>query len=126
MKKIRKELASFRSTLSEDDNRLFQSYLDSYREHLEMPGGEEKLIIRDAELALMCLVRSGLPVSEASERLSSHNLGGFYAHEALSWYPLDDAAKIYPISMKFGKMPMFRLSCYLSEDVVPEILQIAL
>ena len=126
MKKIRKELASFRKTLSEDDNRLFQDYLNSYREHLEMPSGEEKLIIRDAELALMYLVRCGLSVSEAAERLSSRNLGGFYAHEALSWYPLDDAAKIYPISMKFGKMPMFRLSCYLSEDVVPEILQIAL
>ena len=126
MKSTKKELANFIKTLSEEDNRLFQSYLEGYREHMDMPSIEEKLILRDAQLALMFLVKAGLSVEEAAERLSSRNLGGFYAHEALSWYPLDDAAKIYPISMKFGKMPMFRLSCYLRDDVVPEILQMAL
>ena len=126
MKKEKKELLNFIKNLSEDDIRVFQTYMSGYREHLDMPAVEEKLILKDAQRALIFLVRDGLSVSEAAERLSSHNLGGFYAHEALSWYPLDDAAKIYPISMKAGKMPMFRLSCYLKMDVAPEILQIAL
>ena len=126
MKKAKKERIDFIKTLSEDDSLVFRKFLDAYREHLELPSPEEKLILRDAQLALIYLVNSGLTVSEAAERLSAHNLGGFYAHEALSWYPLDDAAKIYPISMKFGKMPIFRLSCYLKSDVVPEILQMAL
>ena len=126
MKKAKKELIDFIKTLSEEDSRVFRKFLDAYKEHLELPSPEEKLILRDAQLALIYLVNSGLTVSEAAERLSAHNLGGFYAHEALSWYPLDDAAKIYPISMKFGKMPIFRLSCYLKSDVIPEILQMAL
>lgn len=126
MKKAKKELNNFIKTLSADDNQVFQKFMNGYREHMELPSAEEKLIIRDAQKALMFLVNSGLSVTEAANRLSSHNLGGFYAHEALSWYPLDDAAKIYPISMKSGKMPMFRLSCYLKTDVVPEILQMAL
>ena len=126
MKKEKKEFINFKNMLSEEDIRVFQAFMNGYREHLDMPSVEEKLILKDAQRAFMYLVRTGLSVSEAAERISSHNLGGFYAHEALSWYPLDDAAKIYPISMKAGKMPMFRLSCYLKTDVVPEILQIAL
>ena len=85
MKSTKKELANFIKTLSEEDNRLFQSYLEGYREHMDMPSIEEKLILRDAQLALMFLVSAGLSVEEATERLSSRNLGGFYAHEALSW-----------------------------------------
>ena len=126
MKKENRELSNFIKTLSEDDSRTFLAYMNGYREHLDLPSSEEKLILKDAQRALMYLVREGLPIEEAAERLSSRNLGGFYAHEALSWYPLDDAAKIYPISMKSGKMPMFRLSCYLKMDVVPELLQMAL
>lgn len=126
MKKAKKEVLGFIKALSEDDNRAYQKYINGYKEHLDLPVAEEKLILKDAQLALIYLVKSGLSLPEAAERLSSQYLGGFYAHEARSWYPLDDAAKIYPISMKFGKMPMFRLSCYLKTDVVPEILQMAL
>lgn len=103
-----------------------KSFLEDYGNHIDMPKKEEKMLVEDAKKALLHLAGTGVSLDQCLERLSSRNLGGFYAHEALSWYPLDDAAKVYPLSMKFGQMPMFRLSCYLREPVVPEILQIAL
>lgn len=102
------------------------SFLKAYEKHLDMTRHDERLIVEDAKNALVYLYKQGLELEECLERLSSRKLGGFYVHESFSWFPLDDAAKIYPISMKFGQMPMFRLSCYLKEKVVPEILQIAL
>jgi len=126
MRKRAKSFSTFQKSLSEQERQIVDAYLRGYREHMEMDGHEQRLILEDAKEALMYLVQSGIPAEAAAKRLSSENLGGFYAHQAMSWYPLDDAAKIYPLSMKFGKMPIFRLSCYLNHDVVPEILQMAL
>ena len=65
-------------------------------------------------------------MDRALELLDPVNLGGFYARPAALWFPLDDAAKIYPLSMKPGSMSVFRLSVYLREPVAPELLQMAL
>lgn len=116
----------FIQSLTDIERTKVNTFLTGYENHLDMAKHDEKMIIEDARNALVYLCSTGVPLDQALEKLSSRNLGGFYAHEALSWYPLDDAAKIYPLSMKFGQMPMFRLSCYLAEPVVPEVLQIAL
>ncbi len=124
--KKKKAFRLFLDSLVDEDRTRVQSFLKGYAEHCDMPASENKLLEDDAKRALLYLVSSGLDVKEACTRLASENLGGFYAHKALNWYPLDDAAKVYPLSLRTGKMPMFRLSCYLEQDVVPEILQIAL
>ena len=87
---------------------------------------ERKTFRADFEAALLWLCQNGVSVEEALARLSLSNLGGFYARPSVSWFPLDDAAKIYPISMEHGRQNVFRLSIYLKEDVVPELLQMAL
>ncbi len=124
--KKKKAFKRFFDSLSDADKAQVRSLLKGYSEHCDMPAAENRLLEEDAKNALLHLAQSNLDVGEACERISSENLGGFYAHKALNWYPLDDAAKVYPLSLRTGKMPMFRLSCYLEEDVVPEILQIAL
>lgn len=116
----------FYNSLSDEDRTSVDLFLKQYDDHLDIERSYRNLLLDDARNALAILVGRGQDLKEALSRLSPRNLGGFYAHEALAWYPLDDAAKIYPLSMKFGQMPMFRLSCYLKEDVIPEILQIAL
>ncbi len=50
----------------------------------------------------------------------------FIKKEPENWYPLDSAAKIYPLSMRDNLMSVYRVSCYLKEDIVAEIYQIAL
>jgi len=124
--KEKKRFESFYKALTDSDKANVDSFLKKYRDHVDMSASETKLLIGDAKSALLCLTERGLDLDTAMKRLSSENLGGFYAHKAVSWYPLDDAAKVYPLSLKNGKMPIFRLSCYLTEDVDPCILQIAL
>ena len=60
------------------------------------------------------------------EILSLDNLGDIYTKKATNWYPLDNSAKIYPLSMKENWMSVYRLSYYLEEPIIPEIFQIAL
>jgi hypothetical protein len=52
--------------------------------------------------------------------------GRFLRETAHPLVSLDDAAKIYPLSMKRNQMAVFRLSVYLRDNVVPDLLQIAL
>ncbi len=124
--KKRKIVSSFFSNLDEQQKAQVGSFLKKYREHLDLGASDASLIVSDAKNALVSLTERGVGFDTALRRLSSENLGGFYAHKAVSWYPLDDAAKVYPMSLRNGKMPIFRLSCYLNEDVDPAILQIAL
>ena len=42
------------------------------------------------------------------------------------WYQLDNAAKIIPSTAKGGNTRVFRITCELKEEVVPQILQEAL
>jgi len=94
--------------------------------HVAAPKNEKAKIRSDFEGALLYYNSIGVPLDIALSRLSIENLGGFYARPPILWYPLDNAAKIYPLSMKHGQMSVFRLSVYLKESVVPEVLQMAL
>jgi hypothetical protein len=91
-----------------------------------LPKKQKKAMRHDFEAAILVLVQSGVPLHEALGRLSLCRLGDFYSTAPSRWYPLDDAAKIYPLSMSHREIKMFRLSVYLTEPVVPELLQIAL
>lgn len=103
--------------------RLFFAQLD---ERLALGKDQNAAMHGDFESAILYFAAVGTTLRDALTRLDAENLGGFYARPPVVWYPLDDAAKIYPLSMKRNEMAVFRLSVYLLEAVVPEILQIAL
>lgn len=67
-----------------------------------------------------------ISLDKSIERLDPDKLWNFYNTAPKLWFPLDTVAKIYPLSMHNKWMAMFRLSFYMDEDVVPELLQIAL
>lgn len=121
--------SSFEEFLSqqspEDAERIHRFFAD-FRTHCLMRRREERKLRGDFEKAIVYYHRQGMELEEILERLAVKNLGGFYARPATLWFPLDDAAKVYPLSLEHGRMPMFRLSVYLKEDVVPELLQMAL
>jgi len=48
------------------------------------------------------------------------------AHAARKWYPLDNAANVYPAVQSSKRPNVFRVSATLKEPVVPELLQTAL
>ncbi len=114
------------SQLNEAEQIRYEEFIEDINLHLQLPKKHKQLLLNDFNGALNYYLNNDVPFETAIERLSPAKLGGFYAHPASSWYPLDNAAIIYPLSMRFGQMPVFRMSAYLKEDVVPEILQMAL
>ncbi|MEG0741718.1 MAG: hypothetical protein RSB91_00580 [Clostridia bacterium] len=109
-----------------DEQGLEPSFLQTLRERIALPEKYRIPMIEDFEKALRYYRAHGLSSAEATARLDPAQLGDFYLKERTDWYPLDTAAKIYPLSIGTRRMMMFRLSCYLKEPVVPEIMQIAL
>lgn len=112
--------------INDDDKKAVKAFFVNFKQHMGLPLGEEKKLRIDLEHALMYYNAVGVPVKEALRRLDNSHLGGFYARPPILYYSLDDAAKIYPISMKHGQMTVFRLSAILKDDIVPSLLQIAL
>ena len=72
------------------------------------------------------LSAQGMPLQEILRRLDPNRLKDFYAEPRQGFYPLDDGAKQYPISMIRGQMAMFRLTATLDAPVNPVLLQLAL
>ena len=105
---------------------LLREYFDGLNAHLSLARDEVIQFRRDFTAAIDLLLQLGCPLEEALTRLNPERLGGFYAWPATLWFRLDDAAKIYPLSMKHGQMSVFRLAAALKEPVKPELLQIAL
>lgn len=113
-------------TLPAGDRAALAEFFSGFDSHCILAKAEKRKLREDFEKAILYYVNSNLSLGRALELLDPANLGGFYARPAVLWFPLDDAAKIYPLSMKPGSMSVFRLSVYLKEPVVPELLQMAL
>lgn len=130
MKRKKEKKASdyiaYLETLTETDKDIIGRFFDDFSMHCTLKRREAQLLRGDYENALVYYASVSLPIPAALERLSIKHLGGFYVRPPILWYTLDDAAKIYPLSMKPGQMAVFRLSAYLKEPVIPALLQIAL
>lgn len=117
---------NYRLSLSDDENEALSGFFAEFDHHNFLRGSEKAQMRRDFENAILRHIALGVTLEAALERLSIDHLGGFYARPSLRWFALDNAAKIYPFSMAHGRMAVFRLSAYLKEEVIPEILQMAL
>lgn len=117
---------SYTQSLPKVDRETLDRFFSDISAHLLLANEDKRKIEADFENALLYYKTCGLPLGDALGRLGVENLGGFYARPPILWYALDDAAKIYPLSMKHGQMAVFRLSVYFKREIVPEILQMAL
>ena len=111
---------------SEEETKALNNFFIDIEKRLALSKKENHMIQADFEKALIYYDEIDVPINEALHRLSPENLSGFYVRPPIHWYSLDAAAKIYPLSMKHGQMAVFRLSVYLKNEVIPELLQIAL
>ncbi len=114
------------SQCTEEDRARIERFFMEFSSHCLIDVKEKRKLRSDFENAIAYYVGAGFPLSRALTLLDIKYMGGFYARPPLLWFPLDDAAKIYPLSMDHGKMSVFRLSVYLKEPVVPVLLQMAL
>ena len=116
----------YQQSLSTAESETVTAFFTEYDHHNFLNKTDKILMRKDFENALLLYRSLGVTLDEALNRLDVRHLGGFYARPSLRWFPLDSAAKIYPFSMAHGHMAVFRLSAYLTQEVLPELLQMAL
>lgn len=86
------------------DDSLFNHYIDAFDYYLSINKNVDEII----------------------ELIDLKNLGTFYTDFKREVFPLDNVAVVYPLSLKVNQMAMFRIACTLYEDIIPELLQLAL
>ena len=102
------------------------SFLVDVRARIALRHRYMERMLDDHLEALCYLMEQGKTLDDAMRTLDPVQLSDFYLKEREEWYPLDHAAKVYPLSMSVQRMPVFRLSGYLKKPVVPSVLQMAL
>ena len=117
--------SAYVSTLSTWDKEKVSQFFIDLAQHCTLPKAATVQFMGDFERALLRYAALSVPLDVALSRLDVMHLGGFYVRPASLWYTLDNAAKIYPLAMKYGQMAVFRLSVYLKDPVIPEFLQVA-
>lgn len=125
MKKV-SPFDEFYERLNDDDKELIDNFIISFNKHCLISKDDKKNIKNDFEKAILYYLDNGFSLNKALELLDPINLGGFYARPSLLWFPLDDSAKIYPMSLEHDNMSLFRLSAYMVKEVEPILLQMAL
>ncbi len=118
--------SQYRAGLSPAQEYAMSGFFQEVDNHLLIAKAWKRKLRQDFENAIVYYQGQGLSFEDTLLRLDPRRLGGFYARPAALWYPLDDAAKVYPLSMGRGSMAVFRLSVYFKQDVVPQLLQMAL
>lgn len=126
MEKPLEPFQQYLQSLCAEDRERIELFFQDFTCQCQLNKQNTKLMREDFERAFLLYHAQGIPLAQALKRLNLKYLGGFYARHSQLWFPLDDAAKIYPISLGHGSMSLFRVSAYLYQDVVPELLQIAL
>ena len=101
-------------------------YLNNVRARIDLQQKYVDQLMDDHVQALRWYADHGLTLAEAMRRLDPAQMGDFYLRERTAWYPLDTAAKVYPLSMGLKRMMMFRMSFYLKRPVELPIMQMAL
>lgn len=125
-KKKQNPFKRYLDTLKEEEAIKILDFFAEYDRHSNLPKKEKQLMREDFENAILFYASKNIAIDEMLKRLEIANLGGFYSRPSVAWFSLDNAAKIYPLSMKNSSMAVFRLAVYLKNSVIPEILQIAL
>lgn len=118
--------SKFLNNFNDEEKEKIINYFNNLNNNVFLTAVDTKLLDEDFEKAINYYLNHGYKLDSIIDILSINNLGTYHKDSVSNWYPLDNAAKIYPLSMKESWMSVFRLSYYLKEDVVPEILSIAL
>ena len=104
------------ATFSSEEQKLLREYFQQLDQHILLPKEWKLPMLHDFEQGILYHLQKGRPLAETLKLLDPLNLGGFYSRPATTWWPLDNAAKVYPISMtrwRFSAFPpiWMKISC---------------
>ena len=116
----------FYDEFSKDEQKVLRNFFGELSLCLNLPESEKNEIIVDYQRAIRYFYQGGNTFPEIMEKIAIDNIGDFYINPTVKWYPLDNAAKVYPLSITKKWMAMFHLRMHLKDEIVPEVLQLAL
>ena len=125
-KELALEISKIKGGLSAEDSSLIDEFFNKLKRKISLSGFQSRLLQGHFIKTFEYYLDHGYSIRETCELIDPSHLGDFFLDRSREDYDLDNAAIVYPLGMKFGQMPMFRLSVTLKEDIVPEILQLAL
>ena len=106
------------------DKEKIKSFFSELDSKISLNNKNKQKIINDFENYILYF-KNDFSINEIIKRLDLTNFEKGY-NKNNDWFSLDNSSKIYPLSMKEDWMSIYRLSYYLKEKVVKEVLQLAL
>ena len=125
-KKQMMQIENLTGGLESREQKKIEDFFNLLESKIDLPIYSETMLINHFAKGFEYYQDHGFDTDKIIEVLDIKNIGDFYQQGKRQHVSLDNAAIIYPLGMKFGQMPMFRLSMELKEDVVPCLLQLAL
>ena len=125
-KKIEFEKNKIKIDLSSSDIKKVDSFFDELDKKVDLPIAFKRQLINDYLKAFEYYENKNYNINEIIELLDLKDIDDFYLHNERRYLELDNAAIVYPLGMRQNEMPIFRLSAKLNDNVIPELLQIAL
>ncbi len=127
MSEINQNTLYYSSTsLYKNETSPIDDYLETLKKHISLPARDTAAILSDVRKLIRFYLDNGMTFQEAIKIIGENPFGDFYRSVTNEWYPLDSAAKVYPLCLTSSSMAVFRLSVYLKNPVIPCVLQFAL
>ena len=115
---------NFINSFNGKDKERLKSFFNELESKIKIRKKDKEKIIKDFEDYIL-LFSKKKSINSILKLLGLTNLEKAYSKNN-DWYPLDNSSKIYPVAMHEDWMSIYRLSYYLNEEVVKEVLQLAL
>ena len=107
-----------------DDKERLISFFSNLESKIDLRKKDKEKVIKDFE-DYICLFSKEKSIKDILKLLDLTNFENAYT-DSDDWFPLDNSSKIYPVAMHEDWMSIYRLSYYLKDKVIKEVLQLAL
>lgn len=112
--------------ISNEDFNKIEEFFEEFEKKCSIEYEDKMKLENDFIKALLFYFNNGYSTDEALKRLDIKNMGNFYSDKITKSFELDDFAKII-LPINNNKFTFsFRVSIYLTKDIIPELLQVAL
>ena len=125
-KRVLMEIGNLTGGLEAEKQKQIEDFFIALQNKIDLPIYSQALLINHFIKGFEYYLDKGMEPEEITEILDLNNIGNYYLEFNRFAVSLDNAGIIYPLGMKFGQMPMFRLSVELKENIEPCLLQLAL
>ena len=115
---------SFINDFNGKDKERLKSFFNELESKIKIRKKDKEKVIKDFE-DYINYYKKNKSIGSILKLLDLTNLEKAYS-KSNDWYPLDNSSKIYPVSMHENWMSIYRLSYYMKEPVIKEVLQLAL